>query len=87
MTIEGKTHSYQGRAFCPRCGSPVFARYADEIEVHLGALDAPDQLAPTYEAWTVRRESWLLLAGLIVIAFNVVADALYAVLDPRIRHA
>jgi peptide/nickel transport system permease protein len=31
--------------------------------------------------------AWLLLAGLIVIAFNVIADALYAVLDPRIRHA
>ena len=22
-------------------------------------LDAPDQLMPTYELWTVRRESWL----------------------------
>jgi peptide/nickel transport system permease protein len=31
--------------------------------------------------------AWLLLAGLIVIAFNVIADALYAVLDPRIRNA
>jgi hypothetical protein len=37
----------------------VFARTADEIEVHLGALDAPDQLMPTYEGWIVRRESWL----------------------------
>jgi peptide/nickel transport system permease protein len=30
--------------------------------------------------------SWLLLAGLVVVVFNVIADALYAVLDPRIRH-
>jgi hypothetical protein len=22
-------------------------------------LDAPDQLMPTYESWTIRRESWL----------------------------
>ena len=29
---------------------------------------------------------WLLLAGLVVIVFNVIADVLYAVLDPRIRH-
>ncbi|GAA0558890.1 ABC transporter permease [Paractinoplanes ferrugineus] len=29
---------------------------------------------------------WLLLAGLVVIIFNVIADVLYAVLDPRIRH-
>jgi len=27
--------------------------------VHLGSLDAPDQLMPTYESWIVRRESWL----------------------------
>ena len=40
-------------------GSPVFGRTADEIEVHLGSLDAPDQLMPTYESWIVRRESWL----------------------------
>ena len=27
--------------------------------MHLGSLDAPDQLTPTYELWTIRRESWL----------------------------
>lgn len=59
VTIEGVTQDYKGRHFCPRCGSSVFARSDDEIEVHLGALDAPNQLKPTYELWTVRRESWL----------------------------
>jgi hypothetical protein len=59
VTIEGETRDYAGRHFCPHCGSSVFARSADEIEVHLGTLDAPDQLTPTYECWTVRRESWL----------------------------
>ncbi len=59
VTIEGETRDYDGRFFCPRCGSSVFARSADEIEVHLGSLDAPDQLMPTYESWTVRRETWL----------------------------
>lgn len=59
VTIAGKTHSYAGRYFCPNCGSSVFSRSADEIEVNLGTLDAPDQLMPTYELWTVRRESWL----------------------------
>jgi hypothetical protein len=59
VTIEGETRDYAGRCFCPRCGSSVFARSADEIEVHLGTLDAPDQLRSTYELWTVRRESWL----------------------------
>lgn len=59
VTIEGDTRAYAGRHFCPRCGSSVFARFADEIEVHLGTLDAPDQLMPTYENWTLRRERWL----------------------------
>ena len=59
VMIEGETRDYRGRHFCPRCGSSVFAHVADEIEVHLGALDAPDQYMPTYENWTVRREAWL----------------------------
>ncbi len=59
VTIEGKTADYAGRHFCPRCGSSVFARFDDEIEVHLGSLDAPDQLMPIYENWVVRREAWL----------------------------
>ncbi|MGL4316587.1 MAG: GFA family protein [Pseudomonas sp.] len=59
VTITGETRDYAGRYFCPRCGSSVFSHSADEIEVHLGALDTPDQLVPTYGLWTVRRESWL----------------------------
>src|SRR6187551_611132 len=59
VAIEGETRDYAGRCFCPRCGSSVFARSGDEVEVHLGALDAADRLMPTYELWTVRREGWL----------------------------
>ncbi len=59
VTITDETGSYAGRSFCPRCGSSVFSGTGDEIEVHLGSLDAPDQLQPTYELWTIRRESWL----------------------------
>jgi hypothetical protein len=59
VTVSGETRDFKGRHFCPACGSSVFARFTDEIEVHLGALDAPDRFVPTYENWTVRRESWL----------------------------
>ena len=59
VTIEGETGAWDGRHFCPRCGSSVFARSGDEVEVHLGALDQPDRLVPSYETWTVRREAWL----------------------------
>lgn len=59
VAIDGETKDYAGRHFCPHCGSSVFSRTGDEIEVNLGSLDATDQLMPTYELWTVRRESWL----------------------------
>ena len=59
VAVEGEAREYAGRYFCPRCGSPVFARSGDEIEVNLGSLDEPDRFKPTYELWTIRRESWL----------------------------
>ena len=59
VNVEGETRDYAGRHFCPRCGSSVFGRSGDEIELNLGALDAPDQFVPTYELWTIRSESWL----------------------------
>ncbi|GES42286.1 hypothetical protein RsS62_15380 [Rhizobium dioscoreae] len=59
VKIDGEARDYAGRFFCPRCGSSVFSRTVDEIEISLGSLDAPDQLKPTYELWTIRRESWL----------------------------
>ncbi len=59
VTVMGETGAYAGRHFCPRCGSSVFACSGDEIEINLGSLDAPDQFRPTYELWTIRRESWL----------------------------
>ena len=59
VTIEGETRSYAGRHFCPICGSSVFGRSDDEIELSLGAFDAPDQFRPSYELWTIRREAWL----------------------------
>ncbi|WP_417673930.1 GFA family protein [Pseudodonghicola sp.] len=59
VAITGSPEQYQGRFFCPRCGSSVFSQSDGEIEVHLGALDAPDQFVPSYELWVTRRESWL----------------------------
>ena len=59
VEIAGETKSYGTRHFCPMCGSSVFSRTGDEVELHLGAFDEPDQFKPTYELWTVRREHWL----------------------------
>jgi peptide/nickel transport system permease protein len=33
-----------------------------------------------------RTMAWLLLSAVVVIGFNLLADLLYAVLDPRIRY-
>lgn len=59
VTISGERRSYKGRHFCPDCGSTVFGRTEDEVEVNLGSLDDADQFIPTYELWTIRREGWL----------------------------
>ncbi|GHC64952.1 GFA family protein [Neogemmobacter tilapiae] len=59
VTVQGETRHYNNRHFCPNCGSPVFGRSGNEVELNLGAFDAPDQFTPTYELWTLRREAWL----------------------------
>lgn len=59
VSVTGETREWRGRHFCPTCGSPVFGRSDDEVEVNLGALDEPNVFAPTYENWTIRRETWL----------------------------
>jgi hypothetical protein len=59
VTVEGETRHFGDRHFCPGCGASLFGHSAGEIDVSLGVLDAPNQLKPTYELWTIRREAWL----------------------------
>ncbi|MBN9064387.1 MAG: hypothetical protein BGP06_13405 [Rhizobiales bacterium 65-9] len=66
VTVEGETITWQGplivRHFCPVCGSMVWDSdsASDEIEIPLGLFDdAPTDLRPDHECWTVRREKWL----------------------------
>lgn len=71
VTVTGETREYRHRVssadapqassarhFCPTCSS-VFGLWDEEVDLHLGALDAIDQFRPNYELWTVRREGWL----------------------------
>ena len=64
---DGWSASGEGRrCFCPVCGSQVFDQSGgDEIEIKLGAFDSPNLFAPTYEAWTRRREHWLRTTDLV----------------------
>ncbi len=59
VRIEGETGSYNGRFFCQNCGSSVFGKSNDEIELNIGSFDSTNQFEPTYELWTIRREAWL----------------------------
>ena len=59
VAVEGEVRDFDGWFFCPCCGSSLFSRTGDEIELNLGVLDGPHQLVPTYELWTMRREAWL----------------------------
>jgi len=61
--ISGEISSYDGRGFCPRCGSRIVdvSDLGDGlVEIRIGTLDdAPFNLRPEAEIWTKRRESWL----------------------------
>ncbi|MEJ6397405.1 GFA family protein [Yoonia sp. 208BN28-4] len=59
VSVTGDTAAYRGRHFCPACGSSVSAQSGDEVEVHLGTFDCPDQFRPTYESWAIHREAVL----------------------------
>ena len=59
VRVSGEPQMYDGRCFCGTCGSRVFNRSGAELELHLGALDDINVFQPSYELWTIRRESWL----------------------------
>lgn len=61
--LSGELASYDGRGFCPRCGSRVLDTADPDstlVELRTGSLDdAPFELKPDSETWVERRESWL----------------------------
>jgi len=58
---RGEMKFFQGRGFCPECGSRVYNQSESyEIEIRVGSLDmAPSDLEPVYEVWVKRRENWM----------------------------
>ncbi len=61
--ISGDIAAYDGRGFCPRCGSRLLnpADPGDTlIEIRVGSLDdAPFDLTPEAEIWVRSREAWI----------------------------
>ena len=60
FALTGEYATYDGRSFCPLCGSSLFTLEEDAVEIRLGSLDdAPFELRPEAEVWIKRREPWL----------------------------
>jgi hypothetical protein len=63
LAMTGEISSYDGRGFCPCCGSRLIDTTDSDgtlVEVRIGSLDeAPSGLQPVEEIWVKRRESWL----------------------------
>ena len=60
FSVMGGVSTYDGRSFCPHCGSRLFNLTDDEAEIRIGSLDdSPSNLVPSYEIWNKRRETWL----------------------------
>jgi hypothetical protein len=61
--MSGEISSYDGRGFCPTCGSRLIDtsdRSDSLVEIRIGSLDdAPFELKPEHEVWVKRRESWI----------------------------
>jgi hypothetical protein len=60
FTVTGDYRTYDGRSFCPACGSRLFHVSDEGAEICVGSLDdAPTGLVPVREGWIKRREDWL----------------------------
>lgn len=60
FSVTGDYATYDGRCFCPTCGSRLFSFGENQVEIYLGSLDdAPYDIAPRLEGWAKRREPWL----------------------------
>ncbi len=49
------------RSFCGTCGTPLFYEnqdYPDDIYIHLGSFDQPEELPPDRHVWVSERISW-----------------------------
>ena len=70
LRVTGDTRSFRAtadsgtevhRAFCPDCGTPLFAGNAahpEVVSIKLGALDDPAAFAPQSHIWTASAQPW-----------------------------
>ncbi|NKB44593.1 MAG: hypothetical protein GKS03_09985 [Alphaproteobacteria bacterium] len=54
------------RAFCSKCGSPVYGKKGDapdHIRIRLGTLDQSAKATPVSHAWTSEKPAWHNIEG------------------------
>lgn len=59
--IVGDSGHVKTRAFCPRCGSPVYMTFAampEVFTVHAASLDEPDRYTPQAVTYGLRGHAW-----------------------------
>lgn len=53
----------RAQAFCPRCGSPIYATTPDDpkadINIRVGTVRQRNQLVPRQQIWTQSRQPWV----------------------------
>jgi len=60
FSVTGDFATFEGRSFCPQCGSRLFNLTDTLAEIRIGSLDAaPTMFTPDTEGWVKRREHWL----------------------------
>jgi hypothetical protein len=59
--MKGDSGKGKTRAFCPKCGSPVFMTYPENagvFTIHAGSLDEPGRFKPQAVTYTMRALAW-----------------------------
>ncbi|MGX9425563.1 MULTISPECIES: GFA family protein [Bradyrhizobium] len=59
--LVGDSGTVKIRAFCPTCGSPVYATFRDipdYVVVRAGSLDDPSRYRPQQVTWTAAGYAW-----------------------------
>ena len=59
--IVADSGNVKTRAFCPKCGSPVYITFAarpDLFSIHAAGLDDPSRFKPQFVTYAIRGHEW-----------------------------
>ncbi len=77
LVTEYESSPNNFRAFCSRCGSPMYCKYFDLIRIRLGALDDDPGDRPIAHLWVSAKAPWHQITDSLE-RFEVAPPARYA---------